>query len=418
MPAKKKTPPSEEPEPQEKKPRTTRRTTRTTKPKTTAPKKSAPKKQEPPKEQPMTEELPVPAEIVPPEDAQKILDAAIEKAGQDNTLVITPQSDLMTNVRTWVEIIEFIRTALVYEIDYGVIPGTDKATLYKAGAERLARYFGFTVVIDVADKELDWTGEHHGGEPLFFYEHRCQIFLGNRLVASSLGSANSWEVKHRYRLQELTCPECGVEAIKRSKFPPKNNPNGTPGWYCYGKIGGCGFNFAHDDIRITGQERGKRINPDPADLLNTIDKMSQKRAFVGAVILSTGTGGVFTQDIEDYYAAMPVPADYSPVPSQLIPKAAKATAKPAQQTPPPQAQQAPTTKTTPPPQNATAKQSAPPQQQASYISHSLQVVMDTARVDVGAAVSIANQIGIHSALSDEEIEKAVKDYIATQPQQP
>lgn len=38
---------------------------------------------------------------------------------------------------------------------------------------------------------------------------------------------------------------------------------------------------------------------------NTLVKMAQKRALVGAALQATGTSGVFTQDVEDYQASQP-----------------------------------------------------------------------------------------------------------------
>lgn len=39
------------------------------------------------------------------------------------------------------------------------------------------------------------------------------------------------------------CSKCGVEAVGRSKYPPRGQPNGTPGWHCYEASGGCKANF-------------------------------------------------------------------------------------------------------------------------------------------------------------------------------
>jgi hypothetical protein len=41
-------------------------------------------------------------------------------------------------------------------------------------------------------------------------------------------------------------------------------------------------------------------NHDPADLVNTIDKMAQKRAFVAMILITTNASDFFTQDIEDF----------------------------------------------------------------------------------------------------------------------
>ena len=50
---------------------------------------------------------------------------------------------------------------------------------------------------------------------------------------------------------------------------------------------------------IAGQETGKITNGDPFDLLNTLVKMSAKRAKVDGAITATGSSDLFVQDVED-----------------------------------------------------------------------------------------------------------------------
>lgn len=44
------------------------------------------------------------------------------------------------------------------------------------------------------------------------------------------------------------CPRCGVKAVGRSKYPPRNRPNDPCGWHCYERSGGCKANFNYDDV--------------------------------------------------------------------------------------------------------------------------------------------------------------------------
>ena len=53
----------------------------------------------------------------------------------------------------------------------------------------------------------------------------------------------------------------------------------------------------------SGDERRKRDGTLDAQPANTIVKMAQKRAYVGAILTATGTSELFTQDIEDTAAA-------------------------------------------------------------------------------------------------------------------
>jgi hypothetical protein len=197
-------------------------------------------------------------------------------------------------------IIDFTKSIMVEEVDYGVIPGTGgKPTLKKPGAEKLTSLFGLSPRFEIAEKVLDWTGDEHSGEPFFYLQYRCSLWYGDNVAGEGLGSCNSWEKKYRYRKAERVCPNCGKDAIKKSKYPPRNNPAAKPGWYCFAKAGGCGAEFPAGDPTIEQQEAGQIRNDNPADLVNTIDKMAQKRALVAATLIAVNASEFFTQDVED-----------------------------------------------------------------------------------------------------------------------
>ncbi len=194
---------------------------------------------------------------------------------------------------------KFVQEMLRPDVDFQTLPGTDKPTLIKPGAEKLCTLFGLTPRFDLIDKIEDWTGQNYDGEPFFKYDYRCSLYRGERLVATCDGSANSHESKYRYRQANRKCPQCGKDSILRSKYAPKNDRNAQPGWYCFTKTGGCGAEFSADDKRIVDQQTGRIPNPDIADIVNTLMKMSQKRAFVGATLIATNASEYFTQDIEE-----------------------------------------------------------------------------------------------------------------------
>ena len=195
---------------------------------------------------------------------------------------------------------ELIDSIMKPGVDYGIIPGTNKNTLLKAGAEKATSFFGLAARFRDAQVVEDFTGNDHDGEPFFFYRRTCELWRGNYLIASVDGSCNSFEKKYRYRGGERVCPDCGKPAIKKSKFPPKADPKAAPGFYCYSKIGGCGAEFPATDPAIINQELGQVKNPDIADAANTILKMADKRALVAATLIATGLSEYFTQDVEDF----------------------------------------------------------------------------------------------------------------------
>jgi len=135
-------------------------------------------------------------------------------------------------------------------IDWGVIDGCgDKPALLKPGAEKLATLFGLSKKFILVEKIADWTGKDHIDEngvpePFFYYRYKCELWRGPLLIADSEGSCNSWESKYRYR------------------------------W-----------------------KNGERIkNPDVYGIVNTIEKMGEKRALVAAVLVGVGASDFFTQD--------------------------------------------------------------------------------------------------------------------------
>jgi hypothetical protein len=200
---------------------------------------------------------------------------------------LTPMS--VTDARAQYEtFVRFSKDILKEKIDYGRIPGTDKPTLFKPGAEKLCVFFRLTSEFVILDKIVDFEGG------IFYFQYQCRLSTRNgTLIATGNGSCNSRESKYRYRTAERVCPECGQPAIIKSKAEYGG------GWYCFPKKGGCGAKFGPGNSAITEQEIGRIENPDPADLLNTIDKMAQKRALVAATLIATGASEFYTQDLDD-----------------------------------------------------------------------------------------------------------------------
>jgi hypothetical protein len=190
-------------------------------------------------------------------------------------------------------ITEFVSRVLRRDVDYGVIPGTDKLTLLKPGAEKLTTFFGLSTRFQLIERIEDWTGDDYHGEPFFYYLYRCQLYRGDLLIAEADGSCNSREQKYRWRDQQRTCPECKQAAIIKGKEQYGG------GYICFKKKGGCGAKFSTGDPAIEGQPVGRVPNPEIADQVNTIQKMSQKRALVAATLMAVNASEFFTQDMED-----------------------------------------------------------------------------------------------------------------------
>lgn len=184
-------------------------------------------------------------------------------------------------------------------VHYGKVPGVNKPTLLKPGAEVLAVTFRFAPSYD-SDRVFQ-----DGGHLTVITRARLTHITTGYVIAEGEGLCTTFESKYAYRQGGRICPVCGADAIKKSKFPPKKGDydgwqsGDPPGWYCFGRIGGCGANFMANDPRITGQDIGRVANPDLPDAWNTVLKMANKRALVAAILNGTAASDIFTQDVED-----------------------------------------------------------------------------------------------------------------------
>lgn len=185
---------------------------------------------------------------------------------------------------------EYVDTCMKEGTDYGKIPGTDKPTLLKPGAEKLMALFycspEFALVPEFSREDFE--------QGFFKYTFRCRV-LGQHggVVAEGYGSANSREARYRWRDGKRKCPDCGKDVALNKSKPPRT------GFYCWDKKGGCGSTFEASDKRITEQQVGRVENPDIADLDNTVLKMAKKRALVDGAIALARCSDMFTQDVED-----------------------------------------------------------------------------------------------------------------------
>jgi hypothetical protein len=204
-----------------------------------------------------------------------------------------PALSIQQAVERFNSVVEFVRTVMREGVDYGRIPGTDKPTLLKPGAEKLCTLFGLSSRFQLIRWVEDWTGSEHKGEPFFYYLYRCQLLRGDLVITEGDGSCNSFEQKYRYRDAQRKCPVCGQAAIIRGKEEYGG------GHLCFRKKGGCGAKFDADDPRITSQPAGRVPNENIADQVNTIQKMAQKRAIIAATLLAVNGSEFFTQDTED-----------------------------------------------------------------------------------------------------------------------
>jgi hypothetical protein len=220
--------------------------------------------------------------------------AAVELRRPAAAAAAMPVMDLDTAFERREAIRAFIARIMTPGEDFGTIPGTgSKPVLLKSGSEKLCSFFGLAPEFDVTQRIEKWDDK----QPFFHYEVKCRLVRDGVVRGEGLGSCNSREAKYRWRQAERLCPKCGRPAIIRGKEEYGG------GWLCFNKKGGCGAKYQDGDSRIEGQETGRIPNPDIADAVNIILKMSKKRALIDAVLNTVGASQFFTQDVEDLPSA-------------------------------------------------------------------------------------------------------------------
>lgn len=180
----------------------------------------------------------------------------------DTDLLMRPVAPIKALLEAQAETVEFIKKGLHRDTDYGSLPGSDREVLFKAGAERLCSAFGVSAEYEITEQEIDhdrkivwtkrkkkwytedgrrrfnWEDEH--GDSLGFYRYVVAVKLTSRETGALLGTG------------------IGVCSTMESKYIDR-----------------------------------------PRELENTILKMAQKRAMVGAALNVFCLSDRFTQDMEE-----------------------------------------------------------------------------------------------------------------------
>lgn len=188
------------------------------------------------------------------------------------------------------KIVQAMERAMRPGIHYGLIPGVQKPSLFKPGAELLNVLFRLAPSYH---SERMWHDDGH-----LTVVSRCVLthIPTTLTIGEGEGLCSTRESRYAYRQGGRTCPECGQTAIIKGKAEYGG------GWLCFARKGGCGAKWA-DDTDQAGEfesaEIGRVENPDIADSYNTVLKMADKRALIAAILNCTAASDVFTQDVED-----------------------------------------------------------------------------------------------------------------------
>ena len=110
-----------------------------------------------------------------------------------NNLAIIDTVEIQQVQATMNKITQFqqvIQKTLHQGHDFGIIPGTDKPTLLKPGAEKILMMMGLQSEFEIVDSTRDFE------KGFFQYQVRCKLLRGDMLITEGLGSCNTRERKY------------------------------------------------------------------------------------------------------------------------------------------------------------------------------------------------------------------------------
>jgi hypothetical protein len=172
----------------------------------------------------------------------------------------------VAEVKSHVQLIQQVMQAVMKpKVHYDTIPGTEKPSLLKPGAEVLMATF--RIAVDPRVEDLS-TGD----------EIRYRVFcVGTHqttgtILGTGLGECSSGEEKYKWR-----------RAVCEEEF------DGTPETRRRVKYG----------RKQGGHYTVQQVRTEPSDVANTVLKMAKKRALVDFTLTALGASDMFAQDLED-----------------------------------------------------------------------------------------------------------------------
>ena len=162
--------------------------------------------------------------------------------------------------------------------DFGVIPGTDKPTLLKPGAEKILMMMGLRSEFEIADSTRNFE------KGFFQYQVRCKLLKGDMLITEGLGSCNTRERKY-LKMDPYTMDNTVLKMAKKRAMVDAAL-----------LVASLSDVFTQDieDIDLSGQQTGGPRYYTDQD--GTISKAQAKRMFA----LSKGNANIVRQVLQGY----------------------------------------------------------------------------------------------------------------------
>jgi hypothetical protein len=157
---------------------------------------------------------------------------------------------------------DILKKLMQKDVHYGVIPGTQKPTLLKPGAEMILSTFQLAPEFEVIDRST-------ADEIRYVIKSRVTHYPTGVVMGQGLGECSSSEAKYKWR---KAVSEAEWDAAQESRRRLK---------YEYGD-------------QVT-----KQIRTEIADVANTILKMGKKRSLTDVTLTVTACSDMFEQDLDE-----------------------------------------------------------------------------------------------------------------------
>src|SRR5262245_2037202 len=185
-----------------------------------------------------------------------------------HALMDVTRTSTVKEIKAQVQLIQQVLSEVMIEgTHYGVIPGTDKPSLWKPGSEAILTTFHIGVDPQIEDLS---TGDE------IRYRIKTRMFLqGTGLfLGAGVGEGSSNETKYKWR--EAVCDQEFEDTDEdRRRIVWKRSKNEDEAFTIY------------------------QVRTNPADVANTVLKIAKKRAQVDGTLTVTAASDVFAQDLED-----------------------------------------------------------------------------------------------------------------------
>lgn len=186
---------------------------------------------------------------------------------------------LETTKNRYAQFVEFSKEIMKDKLDYWIIPGVSKPSLFKPWAEKLRLVYGLQVFIEKTGETLDIDRDFYDVNYMATVKDKNGLVLG-----MCEWSCNTMEDRYNFSswkdvskpMKDWKQDDLEIERLKAEGLGKRKR--GNSGWIWQQREQVKSWKLTHK---------------------NTIQKMAQKRAYVGVILNATWASEFYTQDVED-----------------------------------------------------------------------------------------------------------------------